>query len=422
MMVQEYNESAVVHRLANGITVAMERLPYLRSYSAGLWVRTGSVNETAAQAGLAHFLEHLLFKGTTTRNVHQLMEAIEGRGGHLNAFTSREYTCLYVKMLDKHVRIGLEILADIFKNSQFGDWEKERNVIIEEIASIEDTPDEHIHDLLAEFHWPDHPLGRPVSGSEESVGALTRDDVVAFFNEWYKPSNMVISIAGNFDEQAVLEQIRAEFEGIPDAPVPGLCGAPVFHGGVESAGRDISQTHLCMAFPGPALDSLERYTCDMTSNILGGGSTSRLFERIREEEGLAYSIFTFHGFHRPAGMVGLYAATAPNHLERALELTFVELRRLRDEAVSAEELDMHREQIKGNMLMALESTFTRMSRMAKSLMYYGRIVPVEEILNNVDAVSSAHIQEFATKTFTKDHCALVVLGPEEGFPEAEINL
>jgi len=400
----------------------MEYLPYLHSFSAGVWIRAGSANETDAQTGLAHFLEHLLFKGTQTRNVHQLMEAIEGRGGQLNAFTSREYTCLYVKMLANHAHIGIEILADIFKNSLFGDWEKERNVILEEIASIEDTPDDHVHDLLSEFHWPDHPLGRPVSGTQQSVSALTRDDVVDFFGQWYQPENVVISIAGNFDALAVLEQIRNEFEGLRNTAVPGPCGAPAFHGGARQFERDISQVHLCMAFPGPALDSLERYTCDMLSSVLGGGSTSRLFERIREEEGLAYSIYTFYGFHRPTGMLGLYAAMAPDHFDRALDLICEELRRAGSETIPEEELDMHREQIKGNMLMALESTFTRMSRMAKSLMYYQRIVPIEEVLANFEAVTQADIQAMAQKTFTKDRCAMVVLGPGKDLAARRIAL
>lgn len=400
----------------------MEYLPYLHSFSAGVWIRAGSANETDGQTGLAHFLEHLLFKGTQTRNVHQLMEAIEGRGGHLNAFTSREYTCLYVKMLANHAAIGIEILADIFKHSLFCDWEKERNVILEEIASIEDTPDDHVHDLLSEFHWPNHPLGRPVSGTQESVSALTREDVVGFFGQWYQPENMVISIAGNFDADAVLAQIRNEFEALPNTAVPGPCGAPAFHHGVRQFERDISQIHLCMAFPGPALDSQERYTCDMASSVLGGGSTSRLFERIREEEGLAYSIYTFHGFHRQSGMLGLYAAMAPDHFERTMEITCEELRRTRDEAVPEEELGMHREQIKGNMLMALESTFTRMSRMAKSLMYYQRIVPVAEVLTNVEAVTQADIQDFAQRTFAKEQCAVVVLGPGKEFAAEGIAL
>ncbi len=422
MSTQMFNFSTEVHRLSNGMTVALESLPYLHSFSAGVWIRTGSENESESLAGLAHFLEHLLFKGTIKRNVHQLMEAIEGRGGHLNAFTSRENTCLYVKMLDKHLPIGIEILADIFKNSQFGDWEKERNVVLEEIASVEDTPDEHIHDLLSSFHWPDHPLGRPVSGSAESVSSLTRDHVLEFFDQWYQPENVVISIAGNFDPVQALAQIREEFETIPSKAVPGLPDAPKFQGGIHVSDRDISQTHLCMAFPGPKRDCDTRYVCDMTSSILGGGSTSRLFERIREEEGLAYSIYTFPGFQRTVGMIGMYAATAPNHLSRALELSYEEYRRIRDELVPEEELEMHREQIKGNMLMALESTFTRMSRTAQLLMYYGRIIPVDEVLEKVDAVTQADVQAFARSTFVKDQCAVVVLGPQKEVQITDIDL
>lgn len=406
-------EFATVHRFENGLTVATEYLPYLHSFSAGIWVRTGSAHETEQQGGLAHFLEHLFFKGTKTRNVHQVMEAIEGRGGQLNAFTSREYTCLYVKMLSSHANIGIEILADIFKNSLFTDWEKERNVILEEISSVEDSPDDYVHDLLSEFHWPNHALGRPVAGTQKSVSALTRDDVVAFFKQWYQPENVVISIAGNFDVDAVLAQLRDEFEGLPNTPAPAPVDAPVFNQGINRIERDISQIHFCMAFPGLTYNSPERHTCDMLSSVLGGGATSRLFERIREEEGLAYAIYTFTGFHRATGVLGLYEATAPGHFEQSLSLICEELRRVREELIPEQELDSHREQIKGNMLMALESTSTRMARMAKSLMCYGRIVPVEEVLGKFEAITQADIQAYAQKTFTKDQCALVVLGPSK---------
>jgi len=403
-----------VDRLANGLTVSMECLPYLHSASAGIWIKAGSVNETPREAGLAHLLEHLFFKGTKTRSVRQIMEAIEGCGGQMNGFTTREYTCLYVKMLDRHLATGIEILADLVKNSLFCDLEKERNVVLEEIASIEDTPDEYIHDLLALHHWPNHSLGVPVSGYHDSVAALSLEDVRAFHQRWHKPENMFFSVAGNIDQDAVLAQIHREFEDLTSGAPALENGSPRFQGGVKTVDRDIGQAHLCVAFPGPLITQQERYVCDLISSVLGGGSTSRLFDRIREQEGLAYAIHTFHSFHLVAGTIGIYAAVAPQNYGRTLDLIFEELRRIRDVPVSPEELNMNREQIKGNILMSLESTFTRMSRMAKCLMYYGRIVPIDEVTRQVDAITAEELQAFAQKTFSPDCCAVVTLGPTNG--------
>lgn len=416
------DDAVIIQKLPNGLTISMERLPYLRSCSAGIWIKTGSAYEQEHEAGVAHFLEHLFFKGTTSRTARQLMEAIESRGGQINAFTSRGYTCLYVKVLDRDVHTGIEILADLVKNCTLVDWEKERNVILEEIASIEDTPDEQIHDLFAEYHWPQHPLGRPVSGYAHSVGKLTRDDVEHFYKTWYRPDSMFFSIAGNFNEDAVLQQLTREFSSIAGDPASFDLAAPMFHAGIKHVTRDIAQSHVCVAFPAPSLEDPRRYACEVASSILGGGSTSWLFERIREEEGLAYAIYTFHTFYPRTGLLGVYAAVAPQNAGRALDLTFEAFREMRDEGVSEEDLEMNREQIKGNMLMALESTFTRMSRMAKCLMYYGRLVPIEEIITNIDAIKGDDLRALAADFFTADSCAVMTLGPESGQTMERVSL
>ena len=415
-------EAIAIHRLPNGLTVTMECLPHLHTFSAGVWIRVGSGQEGESEAGLAHLLEHLVFKGTATRSAHDLMQAIEGRGGQFNAFTSREYTCIYVKMLARHIHMGVEILADVVKNSLFLDLEKERNVILEEIASIEDTPDEHAHDLLTTQHWPDHPMGRPVSGSTESVARLTLDDVKRFHDRWYRPQNMVVSVAGNIDQEAVLDQIVREFgELLPDT-TPAEPPAPDFRAGTQFVERDITQSHICFGFPGTRVLDQERFACEMLSNTLGGGSTSRLFEKIREEEGLAYSIYSYQSSHLTAGMFGVYAAVAPGNLHRAIELSCREMRLLREDLVPEEEFESNREQIKGNILMALESTFTRMSRMAKSMLYYGRVIPVDEIIGSLDAVTPEDVQCLAQRMFTNERCALLVLGPASARPREHAPL
>lgn len=414
--------NAKVIPLANGMTVALERLPYLRSATISVWIRGGSMHETPEENGIAHFIEHLLFKGTKTRTAHDIMDAIEGRGGHFNAYTSRGYTCYYIRMLSDDVPVAIEVLSDILKNSIFCDMDKERGVILEEIASNEDTPDDYIHDLLTEFHWPQHALGRPIAGTESTVSAITKDMVHGYVSRAYTPSNMIFVVAGNFDEERVLDQIRTEFEGLPSGTVNDPGKPATFQSGAELHRQDISQSHITLAFPAPALGTPERYICDLTSTVLGGGSTSRLFERIREDEGLAYNIQTFHAIYPGAGVLGVYAAVAPENYAKAMSLVYEEIRRLRDEGLTEEELAKNRMQLTGYMLMSLESTSARASRIGKSLMHYGRILSVEEIIGQLDAVSTHDVQKFAQKTFSPENTAHVVLGSEDGPELAEVSL
>ena len=406
-------ENVRVHRLPNGFTIAMERLPYLHSAALGLWARAGSGVELPHESGVAHFLELLFFKGTRTRNVHQLMEAVESRGGYLNASTGREGTNLYVRMLTRHVPVGIEVLADIAKNSLFCDMEKERGVILEEIASVEDNPDELAHDLITEFHWPGHPLGRPVAGTEDSVNALQRDHVVAFYERWYTPEHLVFSIAGNFDEEAVLRQVADAFGDWPAAPPTAAQPTPGFRAGVTSVERPISQVHVNLAFPGVPSTDPKRFICSLMVNVLGGGSTSRLFEKIREDEGLAYNIFAYHNDYAAAGVAGVYQAVATEQCERACALVYDELRRVCDEPVPESELEMNREQIKGSMLMSLENPGSRASRMATNLLVHGRVVPIEEVTAKLDAVTPDEVLQFARRTFRAECCASLVLGPDD---------
>lgn len=410
----QHLDSARITTLPNGMTIALEPLPYLRSVSAGVWIKSGSANEAAEQSGIAHFLEHLFFKGTPSRDTHALMDAIEGRGGQFNAFTSHEYTCVFIQVLDDQIDTGLEVLADVILNSLFNDFEKERNVILEEIASIEDTPDDYAHDLLALHHWPDHPLGRAVCGTQETVRALQPSDVRAYYGAWYQPQNMIVSVAGCFDPEAVLARIEAAFAHLPANPLPQRCGAPRFNPGVKKVERPISQTHLGIAFPGATVDAEARYTLEVLSHVLGAGSTSRLFERIREDEGLAYNIYSYQSSYFTAGMFGIYAALHPGNLDKAIGLTMAELRNMREKAPPEDELRSSKEQIKGRLLMALESTSTRMGRMAKSLMYYGRLVPIDEIIERIERVGPEDVRALAEALFQPGHCALLAYGADGG--------
>lgn len=403
-----------VQTLSNGLRVVSEYLPYVHSASLGVWIKTGSGNETAGQAGISHFLEHLLFKGTETRTSRELMDAIESRGGQMNAFTTREYTSLYARVLDQHVPKALEILADIIRHSTFCDLEKERNVILEEIASANDVPEELIHDLLTESAWPDHPLGRPIAGYERTVAVTGLDDVRAYHGQWYTPENMIVAIVGRFDEDVFLRQVEEAFGVLPARPVPELAGPPVYAAGQRLEARSIAQDHLMWSFPSVPITHDDRYAYDVLSSALGGGSTSRLFERIREQEGLAYAVYAFNSMYASGGLLGFYAAIAPENLQRSLDLCAEELRRLKEERLPAEELASNREQLKGGLMLALESTFNRMTRMVRSLFAYGRIVPVDEILESVDGVTAEDVQRVARRIFTEENSRVAVLGPVTG--------
>ncbi len=400
-----------VQTLDNGLRIVSEYLPYVHSASVGIWINTGSGNEEATQAGISHFLEHLLFKGTETRTARELMDAIESRGGQLNAFTTREFTCVYAKVLDEHVPKALEILGDIILHSTFCDLEKERNVILEEIASGNDVPEERVQDLLTESAWPDHALGRPIAGYEETVGAARLEDVRAYRNQWYAPENMVVAIVGRFDEDAFLRQAEQTLGGLPRRSVPPSPAPPRFTAGQRLEEREIAQDHLLWSFPSVPITHEDRYTYDVLSSALGGGSTSRLFERIREQEGLAYAVYAFNSVYVPAGLLGFYAAVGAENLERTLELCGEELRKLKESPLPEEELASNREQLKGGLILALESTFHRMARMVRSLLSYGRIVPVDEILDRVDAVTASDVQDVAGRVFTEENSRLAVLGP-----------
>ena len=414
-------EEVRVRRLGNGFTVALEPLPYLRTASFGLWVRAGSSSEDARTAGAAHFLEHLFFKGTARRSVHELMAAVEGRGGYINASTGREYTELYLRIPSHHVAAGMDILAEIARESLFCDMEKERGVILEEIASIEDSPEDLVFDLSAEAHWPDHPLGRPVAGTAASVSALTRDDIVDFYRAWYTPENMVFSVSGGFDEADVMARAERLFGDWPAATPPPFVSEPAFRAGASAAARPVSQAHLVLTFPGVSVSDPRYYTASLLANLLGGGSTSRLFERIREEEGLAYSVYASHNCYARAGVFDVYEAVARKHARRALSLACAELRRVRTEPAPAEEVATNREEIKGSMLMSLESSLSRAARAAKNLLFLGRILDVGEIMAGFDAVTPEALLEMAAETFTPDRCAFMALLPR-GMKPPEVDL
>ena len=406
--------SPEVRTLPNGLTVVAEHLPYVHSASVGVWVGAGSANESPEVAGISHLLEHMFFKGTESRSSLELMDAIESRGGHMNAFTTRESTCLYAKVLDHHVDTAVDVLGDIIKRSTFVDLEKERNVILEEIAAGKDTPDEHVHDMLSGYAWPEHPLGRPIAGYEETVAQTGLEQLRTYMESRYRPDNMHVSLVGNFDVEEFFALVEAEFGELAPGDVENGAVAPTFHAGLLTESRDIAQSHLVSVFPGTPITAKDRYCYDVLSSALGGGSTSRLFESVREREGLAYSIYSFNAMFQTGGMLGFYAAVAPENLAQTIDLCTQEMRKLKEVALPEAELLSNREQLKGGLLLALEGTFNRMARMVRSLMLFERIVPVRDILDAVDAVTAADVQALAERVFAEEQCAAAVLGPANG--------
>lgn len=412
LLLPSLEESIQTYTLPNQIHIFTKQIPYLFSVTVGIWVPVGSTSEPYGKEGMAHFLEHLFFKGTKTRTTREIMEAIECKGGQINAFTTQEYTCFYIKTLAEHQNLSIEILADILKNSTFKEIEKERNVVLEEISSLEDTPEENIIELYHQFVWQNHPLSRPVLGTIQSVSQITRKDIASFYKKVYTTQNLIITVVGNFDEKELLQAFRHFFKEFPTHTMPKkIPPKSIFNAGIKHHSRKISQIHFCLGFPAPSITEQERSICELATNILGGGSTSRLFYRIREQEGLAYNIFSFNDLFRYTGTFGIYAGVAPENFEKVLKIIFLEIEKLKNEPISQNELDLYRQELIGELLLAHEDPSTHMTRIGKSIIYENRIVSIKEMLSEYDQITPEQICNFFRKYCQPENTALVSLGP-----------
>jgi predicted Zn-dependent peptidase len=383
--------------LDQGLTVVTERMPDVRSVSVGFWVGTGSVDETPAQSGASHFLEHLLFKGTATRTAREIADAIDAAGGDMNAFTTKEYTTFYVRLLAEDQDLGFDILSDIIWSPAFrpDEFESERQVILEEILMHADEPADLVHDLLAGALFPDHPLGREVLGAEDTVMAMSPEDVAAFHSLRYRPASMVVAAAGLLDHDRVVAAIASGLAGrtgrspssrqAPSAPA--LPRAVVC--------RPTEQTHLAVATPAPDRDDEERHAMSIVEHVLGGGISSRLFQTIREERGLAYSVYAYRLAFQGAGALAVYAGTAPGHTSEVLDLIHAELARFAADGLTTAELDNARGHIRGSMALGLEDTGARMSRIGHSQLVHGRVQSLEEVEARLSGLSLEHVNKVA---------------------------
>ena len=398
--------------LDNGIRVISETLPHVNSVSIGIWVANGSRHERRESSGVAHFIEHLLFKGTHRRSALDISREIDSLGGILNAFTSREYVCYYAKVLDKFLPKAVDILADIFLNSLFNaeEIEKERKVVLQEINMMEDNPDDYIHDLFHRNFWKDHPLGMSILGDEASVTSFSREMIVSYKDHMYRAEDIIIAAAGNLDHQALLEMLGKLLPGIPQGSGIEAGTQPTCQKRIEVIVKDLEQVHMCLGLKGLPQNHPQRYEAFMMNTILGGSMSSRLFQEVREKQGLAYSVYSYMASHADAGSLVVYAGSSQDHFMEVLEITLRELRRLRSKPISMIEIDSAREQLKGNLILSLESSDNRMSKLAKNEIYFGCYQPLQEIMAGFDRVTSESILQLCAELFDDDYLTVVLLG------------
>ncbi|MCL6451043.1 MAG: insulinase family protein [Acetobacteraceae bacterium] len=398
--------------LPNGLTVVSEAMPHVRSVSVGMWVGYGSRHEPPAQGGTSHFIEHLLFKGTERRSARKLAEEIDSVGGQLNGFTAKEYTCYYCRVLDDHLELAVDLLSDMFLRSSFdpADVEKERGVVLEEIRLYLDAPDEQVHDLLAEAVWGSHALGRGVLGTLEEVAGLSRQAILAAYRQSYRPSRIILAAAGNLDHSRLVDLAARFFDAPPD-PTPGpVSPRPQASPRFKLLQKDTEQVHICLGSEGVPLGDSRFYAFSVLSAALGGGSSSRLFQNVREDRGLVYSIYSYEVGYRDTGLLGIYAGTNPGWVGPVLEAARAEMRQLR-EAIRPEELARAKEQIKGGLLLGLESTSHRMTRLGKLKLLLHRVPTVQEVLDRIEAVTASDVKELAELVLDERRMALAVIGP-----------
>jgi predicted Zn-dependent peptidase len=400
----------------NGVRIVLENIPHVRSVAIGVWIGTGSRNEDPQTNGISHFLEHMFFKGTKTRTAKEIAESFDSIGGQVNAFTSKEYTCYYAKVLDTHSQFALDVLADMFFNSSFDEVElqKERNVVLEEIKMYEDTPDDIVHDLLSRAIYEDHPLGYPILGTEETLNTFSGETLRNYIHERYTPENVVISIAGNITENFIqeVEKYFGSYMGGKNETADNL---PVFHSNRLSRKKDTEQAHLCIGFEGLKVGHDDMYSLIVLNNVLGGSMSSRLFQEVREQRGLAYSVFSYHSAYQDNGVVTVYGGTGAKQLDVLFDTIQETLAKLKQDGITDKELTNSKEQLKGSLMLSLESTNSRMSRNGKNELLLKRHRSLDEIIEQIDLINKQSVNDMARAVFN-DKYSVSLISPNGEFP------
>jgi predicted Zn-dependent peptidase len=403
--------------LPNGLTLVSESMPQVRSVAVGVWVKRGSRHERAQETGLSHFLEHMVFKGTKHRSAEAIASEVDSIGGHMDAFTAKEYAAFHLKVLDEHLSLAIELLGDIVMNPLFDPLEitKEKKVIFEEIKMVEDTPDDLVMELFSQAFWPDHPLGRPILGTRRSVSGFERAQLAAFFRAVYHTGNMIVSAAGNLEHRKIAKLIKRHLGGLTSGRAakdgrPPLSKARI----VTRSKSELEQIHVCLGSPAYHQAHDDRYGSYILNTVLGGSMSSRLFQNVREKRGLVYSISSGVASYSDAGSLTVYAGTSLDSVDEVVRLTVEEIRRLKGERVPAVELRRAKDHLKGSLMLSLENTGSRMNYLARQEIYFGRQFGLDETLAGIEAVSADDVQRIASDIFAGD-LAMSLVGNLQGY-------
>jgi len=404
--------------LPNGVRVLSETMPHVRSVSVGLWVGIGSRRETPEQNGLSHFIEHMVFKGTSKRSAEDIARSVDSIGGNLDAFTSKELVCFNTKVLDEHLPLAFDVLSDLVLNPLFReeDMAKEKGVILEELKMDEDNPDYLVHEIFSSNFWKDHPLGKPILGTRDTVKRFDRTMMESYYRDAYSPANLVITAAGNLTHQTLANLSGDYFSDMkPRSPMPPE-RAPQTHARIALRNKKaLEQVHVCLGVPSYPLPHEDRFTCYVLNTLLGGGMSSRLFQNIRERQGLAYAVFSELNPYRDTGCLSIYAGTSIETVGKVIESILREFQTLKQERITDEELRRAKDHLKGSLMLSLESTSSRMSNLARQEMYFHRFFTLDELVESIEAVTAEDVQRIAQTFFDQRHIGLTVLGNLNGF-------
>jgi predicted Zn-dependent peptidase len=404
--------------LPNGLVVVTEKMPQVRSASVGIWLGTGSRGESPESNGIAHFIEHMVFKGTERRTAEEIAQSMDSLGGMLDAFTAKEMTCFNAKVLDEHLPLAFDVLSDLVLRPRFEpeDIVKEKQVVLEEIKMDEDNPENVIHEMFTQNFWRGHPLGLPILGTPETVPQFSRETLLERFHSWYTPNNMVITAAGNLEHARLIDMAARAFSEAPRAGDGKTHTPPQSHASVEQRHKpELEQAHIVLGVPSYPLAHERRYAASLLNIILGGGMSSRLFQNIRERQGLAYAIFSEVSPYTDSGVLSVYAGTSPESAELLIRSVVQEFRQIRREAVSDAELRRAKDHLKGSMMLSLESTSARISNLARQVMYFDRFLSFDEMLASIEIVTREEVLSIAQDFFAPGRLALTVLGNLKDF-------
>ncbi len=398
--------------LDNGVRIVTEEIPYLQSVSLGIWVRSGSRFEQPSLNGICHFIEHMLFKGTERRSAFTIAKEIDSVGGVLNAFTSKEMTAFYCRILSENLELAMDLLSDIFLNPSFpeDEIEREKQVICQEIHQMEDNPEDLVHEILGIRFWHDDPLGQPILGTLTNIDKLDRDTLVGFKRNCYTPEETVVCAAGNIEHDRFVDLVEKQMRGFPRGSTQATPSAPKSDASATVVERDLEQVHVCVASAAPSAVDERRHAAYILNTILGGGMSSKLFQEVREKRGLAYSVYSYLSSFSDTGIFGIYAGCDPERLEELMQIMGKETLEL-SKTVTEEEIVSAKSQIKGNIILAMESTDSRMNRLAKSEYYFGRLIPLDEIISSLENVTPSDLHKTAEQLINPDRFTIVALGP-----------